>query len=226
MFLFVFFFVKTALALVLTKLPVSRLLGFVRHWQQRQTWQAPWMFVQNWQSYRCPGSWDRRRSQATSASPAWRTRSSAQAVTLLVAPVSANRRGANGVSTNGVAAIFSFFYRGTFWVPICSNMSKYVKLYQHLSTSVNLAYFFPNLSKCITFAATHQCWPHLSATKWTHTSFARALAMPPSGRNRSPASDLVLWRLILPHVFFSGGVIFQTPASLDRNVSARRRHIC
>ena len=28
------------------------------------------------------------------------------------------RRGADGVGTNGVAAIFTFFDRGTFWVPV------------------------------------------------------------------------------------------------------------
>ena len=53
------------------------------------------------------------------------------------------RKGTNGLSTNGVTANFMFFDRGTFWVPIFQNISK----------SVNVAYFFSNLSKLFTFAA-------------------------------------------------------------------------
>ena len=53
-------------------------------------------------------------------------------------------KGTNGVSTNGVTAFFLFLTRGTFWVLPLS--------YFYLPKSAR-AYFFPNLSKIITFAA-------------------------------------------------------------------------
>ena len=54
------------------------------------------------------------------------------------------RKGTNGVNTNGVTAIFMFFDRGTFWVP---------PLTYFYIPKIARAYFFPNLSKFITFAA-------------------------------------------------------------------------
>ena len=54
------------------------------------------------------------------------------------------RKGANGVSTNGVTANLMFFDRGTFWVLSVT--------YFYLPKRAR-AYLFPNLSKLITFAA-------------------------------------------------------------------------
>ena len=54
------------------------------------------------------------------------------------------RKGTNGVSTNGVTAIFKFFDRGTFWVlPLT---------YLYLPKSAR-AYLFPQSVKIDTFAA-------------------------------------------------------------------------
>ena len=36
------------------------------------------------------------------------------------------RRGTDGVSTDGVTANFMFFDRGTFWVPVCQNLSSLI----------------------------------------------------------------------------------------------------
>ena len=55
---------------------------------------------------------------------------------LITEPLQGLRRGTNGVGTNGVTAIF-IFDRGTFWVPICQNLSK----------SITSAYLFPQSVK-------------------------------------------------------------------------------
>ena len=42
----------------------------------------------------------------------------------------------------------------------------------------------------------------------TTTPFTVAFAIQSCSRNCSPAPDLVLWKLVFPSVFFSGGVLF------------------
>ena len=58
-------------------------------------------------------------------------------------PIRILRKGTNGVSTHGVTTFFSFF-DGFFWVLQLT--------YFYIPTSARV-YFFPNLSKLITFAA-------------------------------------------------------------------------
>ena len=58
------------------------------------------------------------------------------------------------------------------------------------------------------------------------TPFTRAFPMQSSGRNCSPAPDLVLQKLILPRVFSSGGMFFsQTPVwgTLPQPCEGRKR---
>ena len=60
------------------------------------------------------------------------------------AGATADRKGADGVSTNGITANSMFVDRGTFWVPICQTLSK----------SDNFDYLFSQSDKIIDFAAT------------------------------------------------------------------------
>ena len=55
-----------------------------------------------------------------------------------------HRKGANGVSTDGVTVICVFFDGGTFWLPMLTYL---------VFPKVPGRTFFPNLSKFITFAA-------------------------------------------------------------------------
>ena len=51
-----------------------------------------------------------------------------------------------------------------------------------------------------------------------NTPFLRAFALQLSSRHFSPAPDLVLFRLIVPRVFFSGGVFLLTDTSITFRV--------
>ena len=60
----------------------------------------------------------------------------------------------------------------------------------------------PTRQPAVLREATYRCL-------WKDTPVVGAFALQSSGRNCYPAPDLVLWRLIFPGVFFSGGVFFQ-----------------
>ena len=58
-------------------------------------------------------------------------------------------------------------------------------------------------------------WTHIGLANRRHTGvcersvpLARALTVPSGSRNSCPPPDSVLWQLLFPHLFFSGGVFF------------------
>ena len=63
---------------------------------------------------------------------------------------------------------------------------------------------------------------------WNNTPFRRAFSLQLSGRNCSPAPDLMLWKPVFPRVFLSGGVCFsQTPVwMLAQRTGHRQKPRC